>query len=337
MSARVKMNTLTQEVIRRLRNTRITLPWSQFQAPVLTEFSKKMARSGYPEGYRLEVIKSGILGFERQLEADRNGQKPLFRPREWQKEERRRKKMVRKAAWYRPADCVGFYPPTPRGELVGEINKVLKEEGKRINVNLRAVETGGLSLGKQLVRPDLKGGEPCGRPGCVLDKCSGGAGGPHNVPSQVYRGSCKLCEEDEITSEYWGESAFCGSYRSGQHENDVDTKKDSNAFFKHLRLFHPDAQGGIENFDIRVMSVHKKPLTRQKTEAVKIASSTATNLLNSKAEHRQPALLRVRMVQGDDSDVQGPRPGAGDGGGGGGGEGEGDEQAGHRGRRRRGE
>ena len=97
----------------------------------------------------------------------------------------------------------------------------------------------------------------------------------------------------------------------------------------------PTDQGGIENFDIRVNSVHKKPLTRQKTEAVKIASSTATNLLNSKAEHRQPALLRVRMVQGDDSDVQGPRPGAGDGGGGGGGEG--DEQAGHRGRRRRGE
>ena len=136
-----------------------------------------------------------------------------------------------------------------------------------------------------------------------------------------------------------GESRLSAApaYRSGQHENDVDAKKESNAFFKHLRLFHPDAQGGIENFDIRVNSVHKKPLTRQKTEAVKIASSTATNLLNSKAEHRQPALLRVRMVQGDDSDVQGPRPGAGDGGGGGGGEGEGDEQAGHRGRRRRGE
>ena len=74
---------------------------------------------------------------------------------------------------------------------------------------------------------------------------------------------------------------------------------------------------------------------KKKTEAVKIASSTATNFLNSKAEHRQPALLRVRMVQGDDNDVQGPRPGAGDGGGGGG---EGGEQASHRGgRRRRGE
>ena len=51
--------------------------------------------------------------------------------------------MVRKAAWYRPADCVAFYPPSSQGELAKEIGKVLMEEGKRINFNLRAVETGG--------------------------------------------------------------------------------------------------------------------------------------------------------------------------------------------------
>ena len=53
-------------------------------------------------------------------------------------------------------------------------------------MNLRAVETGGASLGKMLVHPDLKRGEPFGRPGCVLDRTSGGAGGPHNVPSANY-------------------------------------------------------------------------------------------------------------------------------------------------------
>ena len=46
MSAKVKMNTLVQEVIRRLRNTRVALPWTEFQAPILTKFSKKMKRSG---------------------------------------------------------------------------------------------------------------------------------------------------------------------------------------------------------------------------------------------------------------------------------------------------
>ena len=281
MPSKVKMNTLTQEVIRRLRNTRVTLPWAEHQAPALTKFSKKMARSGYPQGYRAEVIKSGVLGFERQLEASRSGEKPMFWPRDWQKAEGRKNKMVRKAGWYRPADCVGFYPPTPRGELAGEIGKVLKEEGRRIGVDLRAIETGGLSIGKRLVRPDLKAGEPCGRPGCVLDLCSGGAGGPHNVPSNTYRGACKLCGAVEISAEYWGESAFSCFYRTKLHEGDVETKKESNAFSKHLEMFHPGVEGGIANFDIQVHSIHNKSLTMQKTEAVKIQTSTATNLLNS--------------------------------------------------------
>ena len=82
----------------------------------------------------------------------------------------------------------------------------------------------------------------------------------------------------------------------------MEGKKESNAFYNHLQIFHPQDEGGIENFDIRVQSVHKKSLTRQKTEAVKIQSSTADHLLNSKAEHRQPALLRVRMTRENDDD-----------------------------------
>ena len=105
-----------------------------------------------------------------------------------------------------------------------------------------------------------------------------------------------------MTSEYWGESAFSGAFRTGMQEGDVRSKKDSNAFYKHLEIFHPNIQGTIENFNIQVQSVHKKTLSRQKTEAVKIATSRADNLLNSKAEHRQPALLRVRMVRGEDGE-----------------------------------
>ena len=121
-----------------------------------------------------------------------------------------------------------------------------------------------------------------------------------------------------MSAEYWGESAFSGFYRTKLHKEDVEGRKESNAFSKHLEIFHPESQGDIENFDIQVQSVHKKSLTRQKTEAVKIQTSTATNLLNSKAEHRQPALLRVRMVRDNDETM----PGRGNGG--------------QRGRRRRG-
>jgi hypothetical protein len=313
MPARTKMNGLTQEVIRRLRNTRASLPWEEHQAPILTDFSRKMARSGYAEGYREEVLKSGVAGYERQLEASRTGEKPLFRPREWRQEERRRKKMVRKAAWYRPADCIAFYPATPKGELAREIGAVLEEEGARLNMKLRVVETGGVSLARQLVQPDLRAGEPCGRPGCVLDQLSGGAGGPHNRSSALYCGTCNLCEEAGIKSEYWGETGRSGYHRTLQHREEVAKRVPSNAFAKHLSNEHPEDQGDINNFTIKVVSTFGKSLTREKSEAVKIQSSTADHLLNSKSEHKQPALHRVRMSRENEE----PQPvrGRGEGGG----------------------
>ena len=134
--------------------------------------------------------------------------------------------------------------------------------------------------------------------------------------------------------------AFSGDYRAKQHEDDVEKRKESNAFSKHLEIFHPESPGDIEHFEIQVQSVHKKSLTRQKTEAVKIQSSTASNLLNSKAEHRQPALLRVRMVQGDDNEIQVPRPRPRpqqNGGVGGGGGGSGVDERDQRERRRQGQ
>ena len=67
-----------------MRNTRESLDGDEIKAPILTNFCKKMARSSYPESYREEVIKSGVVGYESQLEASRSGQKPLFRPRGWQ-------------------------------------------------------------------------------------------------------------------------------------------------------------------------------------------------------------------------------------------------------------
>ena len=70
--------------------------------------------------------------------------------------------MVRRAGWYRPADTVAFFPATPGGELAKGITRVLQEEGARIDMKLRVVETGGVSLARQLVQPDLRAGEPCG-------------------------------------------------------------------------------------------------------------------------------------------------------------------------------
>ena len=112
-------------------------------------------------------------------------------------------------------------------------------------MKLRAIETGGVSLGKQLVRADLRAGEPCGRPGCVLDLLSGGDGGPHNKSVTLYKGVCKLCGEDLVQSEYWGESGRTGYFRTLKHQEEVIRRDERNAFAKHLSIKHPDKQGDI--------------------------------------------------------------------------------------------
>ena len=92
----------------------------------------------------------------------------------------------------------------------------------------------------------------------------------------------------------------------------MEKRNEGNAFAKHLALYHPESQGDINNFTIRVVSTFKKSLARQKTEAVLIASSNADHLMNSKAEHRQPALHRVvRTREGEELPPPGGRGGGG--------------------------
>ena len=83
-----------------------------------------MKWSGYNAKYRGEVITAAVVGYERLLEAVDRGERPLHRPREWQAGERRKKKLLSKAAWYRPADVVLFVPATPGGELTSLLTPV---------------------------------------------------------------------------------------------------------------------------------------------------------------------------------------------------------------------
>ena len=66
MPNNIKRNSLAQEVIRRLRNTKRDLPWS-VKAEILTEFSHSLMSSGYSEKFRLDIIQAGVIGFENNV------------------------------------------------------------------------------------------------------------------------------------------------------------------------------------------------------------------------------------------------------------------------------
>ena len=49
-------------------------------------------------------IQAGLLSYKKQLEQSDSGVTPLYRPWEWNREERDKKKLLAKSSWYRPSD-----------------------------------------------------------------------------------------------------------------------------------------------------------------------------------------------------------------------------------------
>ena len=81
------------------RNISLDLPW-ETTVKHLNDFSARMRASGYGERYRLEVIKSGVEGFEKMVAEEKNGGRPINQRRTWNEDQRQKKKELQKKNWF---------------------------------------------------------------------------------------------------------------------------------------------------------------------------------------------------------------------------------------------
>jgi hypothetical protein len=241
-----------------------------------------------------------VVGYERLAAACARGERPLYRPRAWQQEERRKAKQLKRAAWHRPADTVLFVPATPDSKLAEQARRVLEEEAGRLAVSVRVVETSGVSLKRQLVRTDLASGEPCRQGDCPACLSNPGQGGGlrHQRSGALYTGTCLLCpQQGRGTAVYSGESGFNGYTRLCTHRDEIRRQDQKNAFAKHLREEHPEVEGEESAFSFDVARTFRKPMERQVAEAVAIHGCQADSVLNSKSEWEQPATERLVVTR----------------------------------------
>ena len=295
MPRRTKRECLVQYARTILLNTSRQLPW-EVAADTLSEFSHRMMVSGYHAKFRLEVIKAAVTGYERKVFQAENGGQPLYRPRGYKPEERRKKKLMSKTSWFRPADTVGFFPATPDAALAKEFQEILSDELARLNMTGRIIEESGVSLKRLLVRVDLTG---CiyKEDGCLL--CSSGLpGGSHTRRGANYSATCTDCEAKNIKSVYYGESGKSGVYRVQKgHKIDIERKNIKNALAKHLHNDHPDKEGDPTVFKYKIESTDRSCLQRQVREGANLAASSADNILNSRTEFHQPSLQRITLTR----------------------------------------
>ena len=197
------------------------------------------------------------------MEAAANGGPPINRPRSYQREERRHKKLTSRESWFRPQfDVVGFFPATEGSWLVNGIKKIMQEEGERIGFKIKVIEKSGTPLSSLLVSPDLSG---CLYPDCQMAE----TGVSHTRSGANYTGTCTVCHK-----RYRGETGFNAHARLDTHEKQIRGSVQANSMARHLTEEHPDRRRDPTTFSFRVEKAGERPLLRQICEAQKIANET---------------------------------------------------------------
>ena len=329
MPMATKRITLVQRGVTMLRNTRQELH-NKLRVSLMEQLADTMMISGYPEDFRRGVIESAVACYQRQVEASRRGEVPLYRPRDWQAPERRRKKLLAKMSWFRPADTVLRVPCTPGAALATAVRSIVEGESSRLGLRVKTQEGSGVALRHSVVTRDLGAGQPCPQGDCPLCLTGEGRGGlRHHRSGAVYRGDCCLCGEE--VSRYWGESGDSGYVRTLQHQKAIVNKDENNAFAKHLSIYHTQQEGDKEAIKFTLEEVHSQPLPRLCSESCHINNNNVEIPMNSKAEWHQPVVARVVVTRElEELQVQGGRVGARVRGQGGGGRGQGGRSREHR-------
>ena len=149
-----------------------------------------------------------------------------------------------------------------------------------------------MSLKSILCKLDLTG---CIFPDCIFCK-SGKSVASHTRSGGVYTGECKLCRENNKVTQYFGETGSGGYRRSKRHEQEIESRDQSNGFAKHLEIFHQEHVKNSEVFEMRVERTFKKNLDRQCYEGSMISNNRSDILMNSRNEFHGPAVPRVQIT-----------------------------------------
>ena len=63
---------------------------------------QQLKNSGYNKNFKRNILELGISGYNKILAADRAGERPIYRPKEWRARDCRVEKMRKKKNWLGP-------------------------------------------------------------------------------------------------------------------------------------------------------------------------------------------------------------------------------------------
>jgi hypothetical protein len=240
-----------------------------------------LRNSGYEPTFRIEVLNSGLTAYNRILEADLAGKKPMYRSREWKKTAQgmEYQKCRKSKNWLGSYKSCIFVPPTPDSELQKLMQAKKKElrAGGREKFPIKIIETVGKPLESILVKSDPFDGNKCSDETCQPNRnkqnkiscCRNNVG---------YEIKCKICHWDggsEVNSapkgaSYFGETGENMHTRMKSHESKFRSKtlkvREGSAFYIHMVNEHPETELEGKSidifFEVKILKAYQKVLTR---------------------------------------------------------------------------
>ena len=161
----------------------------------MNNFVVKMWRSGYPATWRADAIMAFTQKYEDMVMEDRDGKRPLFRPKDFMAEERRLVKQKKSRLWHKCGSEEGVTAgasliicPTA-GELVSKKMKdVCKKFKAEHNIDIKVYEGGGLKI-CNIAKSDPLSPSTCGKEDSI--PCTSGGGGVCRKRCSAYRLECE--------------------------------------------------------------------------------------------------------------------------------------------------
>ena len=270
---KTKRTILVQDTLSILKNCHKNLPWEEI-AKHLTRMSMRLQYSGYDQKFRHDVISTALAAYKKIRERDDEGESPMYRPRNWRKDERRKSKALKKKNWYKRGgyESVIFVPCTPQSELMRKMREKVDESGIRIKL----VEKAGTTLGDVLRTSDPRKIKKCSRNDCPV--CTTGGKGDCRAKNVTYQLTC------ECGDLYIGTTTRSAYVRGNEHMRDLRSQNKDSDFWDHCSEKHERTS---KKFKMDVIETFKYDATlRQITEAVRIERAEKDKLINRKKEYR---------------------------------------------------
>ena len=343
MGENTKQQILSQDMIRRLRNTSESLGAGAKIAAV-DQYTQKLINSGYSREQVARIIVNGIKGYEGMRRRRIKEGRKLRSTAAQSSVKRYRSKLLGKTTWFKKRkegssdkrmvkdqksgsrkykeQTVGeeieyrtvlFVDNTEGGELTQRMKDLSRRLARSIGFGVKIVERNGSSLKSIFPLNNLWDGAPCGRSECK--PCNQGAEEPPkcNKASMVYENICRRCnrgaeakkELPEVVegSIYVGESSRTLFERSKEHQKDWESRKTESHIAKHQGAAH--GLGEEPDFIIKPVRFYKTALSRQIGEAVRIRRrGGAGAILNSKSEFSRCKIPRLVLEDVDDEEEQ---------------------------------